>query len=83
MTKNGHQGKLLDAKHLSPSLCDMRGWQLCELGGGKGAGMKAAVLPSFAAHAWVWAHASKTLLDIYEEMLELNRELKVIAQVIL
>ena len=58
-------------------------WQLRELGGGKGAGMKAAVLPSFAAHAWVWAHASKTLLDIYEEMLELNRELKVIAQVIL
>ena len=54
----------------------MQGWQLRELDGGEGAGMKAAVLPSFAA----WAHTSKTLLDIYEERLELNRELKVTMQ---
>ena len=58
----------------------MQGWQLHELGGGKGAGMKAAVLPSFATWAQAWAHTSKTLLDIYEERLELNRELKVTMQ---
>ena len=45
--------------------------------------MKTAVLQSFVACAWAWACTSKTLLNIYEEVLELNRELKVTAQVIL